>query len=348
MTKATAWCLCATLTAAGFAVAEDARPSADRDLPPPARQAIRAGVEFLATVQGEDGSWLSDGQTGRYPVAMTSLAGLALLANGSSCYAGPHASHVRAAVEYLLRHADPDTGLIGSRAAGRPMFGHGFAMLFLAQVYGSEGQTALARRIRHVLESAIALTARSQSARGGWYYSPDSDEDEGAVTITQVQGLRACANAGLAVPAQTVQGGLDYVRKSVNEDGGISYRAGTPGDSRAGITCAALATMLSAGLYDDPMLDGALAFALANTSTSAPSRAGGTHFYYSHLYLSQALYFRGGPGWADYFAGIRSWLISAQNDDGSWDGDYIGRVYGTSVALLVLQLPHNNMPMLQP
>ena len=80
---------------------------------------------------------------------MTSLAGLALLANGSSCYAGPHAEHVRAAVEYLLRHADPDTGLIGSSAAGRPMFGHGFAMLFLAQVYGSEGQTALARRIRH-------------------------------------------------------------------------------------------------------------------------------------------------------------------------------------------------------
>ncbi len=322
-------------------------PSVERDLPPEARQAVEAGVNSLLRTQNPDGSWLSDGGTGRYPIAMTALAGLALLANGSTCYSGPHAAAVRGAVEYLLRHADAETGLIGGQESGRPMFGHGFAMLFLAEVYGSEGQPALRRRIRAVLTGAVGLTARTQSRRGGWYYTPDSVEDEGAVTITQMQGLRACANAGIPVPVQTVEKALDYIRRSANPDGGIAYQAGVPGDSRAGITCAALATMYAAGLYEDELVEGALRYARQNVALAAPSRAGGTHFFYSHLYLSQVMYYRGGTDWQDYFSGLRAWLLEAQNEDGSWNGDYIGRTYGTAVALLVLQLPYNNLPILQ-
>jgi hypothetical protein len=326
--------------------AEDG-PTAGRDLSPEAEQTIAEGIAFLVRTQNPDGSWLSDGSTGRYPVAMTALAGLALLANGNTCYAGPLAPNVRAGVEYLLQRTDGESGLISAQESGRPMFGHGFAMLFLAEVYGSEGQSALQRRIRHVLLSAVALTARTQSERGGWYYTPDSSEDEGAVTITQVQGLRACADAGIPVPADTVQKALDYIRRSVNPDGGIAYRAGIPGESRPGITCAALATMYAAGLYEDEMVENALRYARQNVPLSAPRRTGGTHFFYAHLYLSQVMYFRGGPDWQNYFAGIRSWLLGVHNEDGSWDGDYIGRAYGTSVALLVLQLPYNNMPVLQ-
>ena len=334
-------CLCMGATAA------DRGPSADRNLPPEARAAIQRGVAFLATSQNSDGSWLSDGRTGRYPGAMTALAGLALLANGSTPYSGPHAANVRRAVEYLLQHADPETGLIAGEDAGRPMFGHGFAMLFLAQVYGSEGQPALTRRVEAVLRKAVELTAGAQNPKGGWYYTPTATEDEGAVTVTQMQGLRACANAGIAVPAGTVEKGLNYIRRSVNKDGGIAYQAGVPGDSRPGITCAAVATMYAAGLYEDPMVEAALRYAQGNVSTSAPSRAGGTHFFYTHLYLSEVMYFRGGQAWEDYFNAIRTWLAGAQNEDGSWNGDYIGLAYGTSAALLILQLPYNNLPVLQ-
>ena len=322
-------------------------PSAGRDLPPESERAIRAGIAFLVNTQAADGSWLSDGTTGRYPVAITSLAGLALLANGNTCTSGPHASAVRAAVEFVLKSADAESGLIGEEDPGRPMFGHGFAMLFLAEAYGSSGQGALDRRIRQTLARAIALTARSQSVAGGWYYTPDSTLDEGAVTVTQMQGMRACANAGIPVPPETVARALGYIRLSARADGGIAYRAHESEDSRPGITCAGLAVMLAAGLYQDPLIDGALAYARENVPLAGRSPAGGTHFFYSHMYLSQVMYFRGGQEWRDYFDGIRTWLVSAQAEDGSWQGDYIGRAYGTASALMILQLPYNHLPVLQ-
>jgi len=302
-------------------------PSIERDLTPAAREAIRAGIAFLVSAQNSDGSWLTDGATGRYPTAMTALGGLALLAHGSTCYSGPQARNVR--------------------LAGRPMFGHGFAMLFLAQVYGSEGQPALRRRIRDVLERAVGLTARAQGELGGWYYTPDATNHEGAVTVTQMQGLRACANAGIPVPGQTVQKALNYIRQSVNADGGIAYRAAVPGDSRPGITCAALATLHALGQYEGEMVENALRYARDNVPLSAPTPAGGQHFYYSHFYLSQVMYFRGGQAWRDYFQALSRWLAEAQDVDGSWNGEYIGKVYGTSVALLILQLPYNSLPVFQ-
>jgi len=278
---------------------------------------------------------------------MSALAGLALLANGNTCYSGPHADNVRQAVEYLLQHADGETGLIGGQDAGRPMFGHGLALLFLAEVYGSQAQPTLQARIGAVLAKAVGLTARAQNKLGGWYYTPDSTQDEGAVTITQAQGLRACADAGIAVPPQTIEGALNYIRRCANPDGGIAYRAGEPGESRPAITCAAIATMYASGLYQGEFVERALRYARENVPLTGPARQGGVHFFYAHLYLSQVMYFRGGRAWEDYFSGIRDWLLDAQNDDGSWSGDYVGTTYGTAIALLVLQLPYNNLPVLQ-
>jgi hypothetical protein len=337
----------AAVLLAGPADGAPGGPNRTADLPPAARTAVRAGIDFLVANQGPDGSWLSDGQTGQYPVAMTALAGLALLAEGNTPYSGPHADAVRRAVEYLIQRADPETGLVGSEDAGRPMFGHGFSMAFLAEVYGSGARASLQQRIRTVLLRAIALTARSQSPRGGWYYTADSEQDEGAVTITQAQGLRACANAGLPVPAETMERALAYLHASVNPDGGIAYRAGEPGSSRPAITCAAVATMYAAGLYTGDMVEGALAYALETVPGTAPSRSGGSHFFYAHLYLSQVMYFRGGEEWTEYFRPVRDWLVQAQDEDGSWSGEFIGRTYGTSVALLILQLPANSLPLLQ-
>ncbi len=311
------------------------------------QRAIERGIAYLISTQNPDGSWLSEGRTGRYPAAMTALATLALLAEGNGCYSGPHAANVRNGVEFLLRSSDPETGLIGEYEAGRPMFGHGFAMLTLALVHGSEGQVQLHERVRVVLQRAVDLTVRSQGELGGWYYTPDADNDEGAVTVTQAQGLRACANAGIAVPQTAVDRAMAYLENSANPDGGMAYRASRPGESRAGITCGALATMQALGIYEGRLVERALAFARQNVPLTSPNPAGGGHFYYSHLYLSQVLHFRGGEQWDSYFDTLSGWLVDAQQPDGSWNGDYIGKVYGTAVALLILQLPQEALPIQQ-
>ena len=126
-----------------------------------------------------DGAWRSGSNYGSYPCAMTSLAGLALMAGGNTPVEGEYAVNVRRAVDSVPSCANP-TGLIARMGEEqRPMYAHGFAMLFLSEAYGMEQDAARQARIRTVLEKAIKLTGQSQSADGGWLYTPDSGGEEG-------------------------------------------------------------------------------------------------------------------------------------------------------------------------
>jgi hypothetical protein len=72
------------------------------------------------------------------------------------------------------------------------------------------------------------------------------------------------------------------------------------------------------------------------------------HDYYTHLYASQAFYMAGDKYWDKYFPTTRDELLKMQNaNDGYWEGDGIGRTYGTSIALIVLQLPYKFLPVYQ-
>ncbi|MFN6195058.1 MAG: hypothetical protein ACK5BN_14695, partial [Planctomycetota bacterium] len=50
----------------------------------PTQEAIERGLEWLARTQASDGSWRNAGGYGSYPAAMTGLAGMALIASGST------------------------------------------------------------------------------------------------------------------------------------------------------------------------------------------------------------------------------------------------------------------------
>ena len=51
--------------------------------------------------------------------------------------------------------------------------------------------------------------------------------------------------------------------------------------------------------------------------------------------------------WDKYFPAARDQLIGMQGGDGSWSGDGIGEVYGTSIAVIILQLPFKYLPVFQ-
>ena len=66
-------------------------------------KAVRSGLDYLARTQADDGAW-HDGQGGQaYPVAMTALAGTALLANGNTPTRGRYAAQLQRGTEYLLQ-----------------------------------------------------------------------------------------------------------------------------------------------------------------------------------------------------------------------------------------------------
>ena len=305
--------------------------------------AIKRGLDYLARTQNRDGSWRSAGGYGTYPVAMTALAGTALICSGSTTTRGPYAVKVRRAVDFVLR-SSMSNGLISNlQEEARPMYGHGFSLIFMAEVHGIEEEVARQRQVHRVVKKAVELVARSQSAAGGWLYAPDDNGDEGSVTITQVQGLRAARNAGIAVPTKVIRAAVKYIADCQNGDGGISYSLSSRGSSRPAITAAAVAVLYNAGKYDDPMAEKALAYA----QRTLPVSSSGGHHYYAHYYLAQALYQRGGADWDKYYAKMSRWLLSSQRSDGSWQGDGVGSTYGTSVALTILQLPYAKLPIYQ-
>jgi hypothetical protein len=275
---------------------------------------------------------------------MTSLAGIALVANGNTPTRGKYAPELGRAVGFILSSRRRGGLITAPAEEARSMYGHGFSMLFLAQVIGMEEDRERREEIQTALARAVDLTARSQSSMGGWLYTPDSTGDEGSVTVTQIQALRACRNVGVKVPKATIDRAVQYIEKSANPDGGISYRAGMSG-SRPPITAAAVATLYNAGQYDSPIAEKAILYCDRHISVSG--QGGGGHYYYPHLYLAQAYYQAGGERWKKYFPKMRDWLISNQREDGSWQGDGVGTTYGTAIALIILQLPYKYLPICQ-
>jgi hypothetical protein len=311
-----------------------------------AEKSIEKGLAYLARTQSRDGSWRTGSNYGSYPTTMTSLAGLALMAGGNTPVEGKYAANVRKALDYVLSCADPKTGLIARTGEEqRPMYSHGFSMLFLAEAYGMEQDATRQARIKRVIEKAAELTKRSQSGDGGWLYTPDSGGDEGSVTVTQIQGLRAARNAGIKVPKDVIEKAVLYIEKSANKDGGIRYTARGGGSSRPPITAAAVAVLYNAGEYENPVAERCLEY-MKKLMKGNRSRYSG-HQFYTMLYLGQAMYLSSEENWNEYFPQTRDDLLKTQAGNGSWNGDGVGTTYGTAIALLTLQLPYKYLPILQ-
>jgi squalene cyclase len=309
-------------------------------------EAIKRGLDWLARNQGTDGCWRNSGGYGSYPAAMTGLAGMAMIAGGSTPTRGKYYEAVRRAVTFLKKNADGGSGVISVPAEeGRSMYGHGFATLFLASVYGMEEDIKEQEKLKRVLDKAVSLIASAQSSAGGWIYTPDSGGDEGSVTVTQIQALRASRMAGIVVDKKTIDRAVDYIKKCQNSDGSIRYSLNSGGDGRPAITAAGVAVLYNAGVYDDqPFVDKAVQYCKKSIQISVDNTG---HHFYTHLYWSQALFQRGGSDWTDYYAKKSAWLLKQQKKDGSWDGDGVGSVYGTAIALTMLQLPYAYAPIYQ-
>ncbi len=318
-------------------------PSDFQEIIPQQDEAVEKALAWLARNQAKDGSWRSEGQVGTYQMAMTGLAGLALLAAGHSPGRGRFGLNIERAIEFVLKHQDSD-GLIVSGNDGQQMYGHGFAMTFLAEAYGMNPGAESTQRVKRALARAVRKTQQSQSNRGGWYYSPNSGADEGSVTVTQVQALRSARNAGIDVPEAVLNHAIEYVHLCQNSDGGIRYSVQSGQSSSVALTAAGAEVFMMAGRYKAKEAARACEYLKRNLD---PNRTRLNHDVYTNFYGAQAMFQIGGDYWARYFKAIRQRLFSEQSADGSWNGDNIGSTYGTAVATMILCLPYRYLPIFQ-
>ncbi len=365
--------LLAAVCALLFVVAPRARAD---EVPDKYRESIGKGLEWLAKQQQRDGHFGANGN--QYTVSMTALAGMAFLMEGSTIRVGKYAEHIRKAVEWLMDRSQKNNqrdGLIGNpnnpTEAARYMYGHGFAMMFLACAYDEVPNAKQQERLKDILTRAVKYTINAQSSRGGFYYTSKAeggDRDEGSVTITQVQALRACRNAGLSVPKAVIKNVYRYLKDCTSPRGQVYYSFQSKME-RPAITAAAVACLFNAGEYKDELGKKWLkACQTAIPMQLGAAQPGGIrigHDEYTHYYYAQCLYVLGEDGWEKLFgrtpeADRLTWtkyrdtvfdqLVRAQNADGSWSsggGFSVGPVYSTAIYLTIMQLDKGTLPIYQ-
>ncbi len=317
-----------------------------KHITPETLRSVVKGLDYLSAKQADDGSWIMGGGEG-YPVAMTALAGTAMLAHGNSPTRGKYAKNVQGAVEYIVRCATPTGLLTGpSQDSGQPMHGHGFALMFLACVYGMITKESLRQKVQAAVRKAVTLTSQGQSLQGGWTYIPGAG-DEGSVTVTQVQALRAAHNAGFLVPKAVIEEAVRYLERCRTPEGGIQYSLLAGGGPRLPISAAAVATLYNAGQFDSTIATDCLKYVWDKFRATEGWDKGDGHSFYAHLYAAQGFYMAGDQYWDAYFPATRDQLLSMQGPEGAWHGDGIGEVYGTSIATIILQLPYKYLPIFQ-
>lgn len=315
---------------------------------PAVERAVSKGLDWLVRKQSRRGSWAAN--DGRYPTAMTALAGTALLMEGSTTTQGKYAEAIRQAVDYLVSRSRSN-GLIGDpKTDDRYTYGHGFSMLFLSQVLGEEEDERRREELVSVLARAVEFSGRAQTKDGGWGYvsaKDGNDFDEGSTTITQVQGLRGCRNAGIPVPREIIDKAIAYIHKCTMPDGGVQYSS-KGGGGRPAISAAAIACLFNAGEEDDTHVPRMLDYAQKHLGNIANNGFG--HWHYAHYYYAQVMYREGGRQWTTYRDLIEKRLVSEAQQDGGgvfWPQGYIGHVYTTATNLTILQLDKGTLPIYQ-
>ncbi len=316
------------------------------------RSVIGQGLRYLASNQiGEGRSKGAFGNSGYAAgVAVTALSGLAFLCSGSTPVSGPYRANIRACTDFILRNVR-DSGYISENDATRRfsnMYGHGYAMLYLSQVYGMSMRAEMEEK----LAKAVKMTCEIQNRLGGWRYQPVINDADLSITICQVMALRAAHSAGFQVSNEVREKTVSYVDSCQNPDGSFHYTE-KGGRTTLALTAAGVVSYYSAGIYEGPKIDKALKWIYDHR----PGKASGQtvspmNYYYAHYYAVQAMWhaqLQHPRYWNAWYPLIRDELIEERRGrDGTWPDNRVGPEFGTAMSCIILQMPFNYVPVFSP
>ncbi|MDO4571060.1 MAG: terpene cyclase/mutase family protein [Planctomycetia bacterium] len=283
--------------------------------------------------------------------AISALVGMAFLSNGSTPYDGPDAKYVRMCLLALKKQVR-DNGLIASEGVSEQsmMYAHGFALTFFAECYGMcHTQSELSNTIgdaelRGIIEKGIELIVAAQNQDGGWRYSVVPKDEDVSVSACLLVALRACRNAGIDAPAETVERGIDYLLQCQNPDGGFRYRL-AEGPSAYPRSAAVVAALCAAGEYETEPVQKALRYLDKFPAGAYPTSDG--YYFYAQYYAVQAYRLCAtNEAWSAWYATAAEELCRTQRSNGAWSSA-ISIDYATASAIIVLTAPKNFLPVFE-
>jgi hypothetical protein len=356
-------CLSQLLATEAFSQSQQAPPSLQRTSPTPrdpVDMAIDRGLNFLLTLQRNDGAITEKD----YDTTMTALAIMALASTGvTPSSPGPRGDAVRNGLNFVLREDRQEpTGYYGNRDGSR-MYGHGIITLMLSELLGMGSDALQDQLIQLRCQRAIDLILSAQQAskpvlyRGGWRYSPNSNDSDLSVSVWHLMALRSAKNDGWPIPANAIQDAIGFLERSYTVR--LDSR-GQPAEPKAGfgylpesnqpsfaMTAAGLLALQVCGEYDSPLVSGAAEWLLDH-----PPQAHDRFFFYGMYYYAQGMYQRGGVHAETANRLVSALLLERQQADGSWaapSGEELGagRSYATSLAILSLSVKYHYLPIYQ-
>jgi hypothetical protein len=307
-------------------------------VPRDVREMYDRGLQYLAASQTETGEW-TGGQPGP---AVTGLGLMVFLASGEDPNFGPYSNHVRKALRNIITAQDPATGILGNS-----MYHHGFAMLALAEAYGTVDDRNLwpnrpkERTVGQALELAVraAITSQKRNSFGGWRYSPSGTDADTSVSGAVLVGLLAARNAGIEVPDVAIDKAISYYKQMTSSGGMVGYSGGMGGfgDSMARSSIAALVYAVSRR-KDLPEFKATVNY-LKQQLEQLPQG----YAEYARYYEAQALFQGDVAAWEKWNKLLIRQLKQAQKPDGSFQGQF-GPGLSTSMSLLALALNYRFLP----
>jgi len=313
------------------------------------------GIAWLTENQAANGSWGK-----QYTVAVTSFACLAQMAALDEPFEGAAGKSLVRGLNHILSKQTEGKFIPQGHTW---IHGQGFATLALSEAYGRSLGCKIkpdldVEKLRGVVAKAVDVIAKSQSASGGWWYTPGSPGNhEGSTTVCAVQALVSADNYGVQIDKQVLARGFEYLKKCQNPDGGFDYKMGPGTVSMKEGTAGGVATLGLMRKFDYMVMINGYRFLLKIT----PQAIGRERFpYYGHFYGIMGMRLLGQEMKAyrekisSYIGGAEKDLLSWQRQDGSWpvkawvkaNAGGETDAYATAFATLTLSIPDGRLSIL--
>lgn len=335
------------------------------DFDPPTRQEVQAGIEgglrWLAAQQIVDGPEAGSWAGQRYRTATASFAGLAFLANGHHPGRGAYGEAAARAMRFVQASMD-SRGYLGAR--DNTMYVHAICSLFGLSYLGLSEDRETERELAAWCRRSVALILEAQQVRkasadrGGWRYTPNSRDSDLSVTSWMLLVLHAARQCGFEVDPAVFRAALGYVNRAFVEtpqgDAGFVYRPGVSRAPEPGVT--GVAVCVKSLL--EPEADERLRKAVAYLRSFPPAWGGEQHkgyFFFGTFYMAQGMFQLGEGEWDGFAPRLQRVLLDHQHGDGHWElppdnkrqSHLAGTAYATALAVLILSLDKQYLPMYQ-
>lgn len=322
---------------------------------------VEASLAWLAETQKSDGSYDTKFGGVNGQVVVTSLAGLAFLASGSTPRSGPYAKNIEEAAEFVMKNCGKEFDFGGLGGGGgnwnQTNWAYGYAPVFLGEVY----RHAPTDELKKKLEEMIQTIARNQEKSGGWAHGPGGPNALGYVELQIVGNWCLCAlgtlkRLGFKIPQATVDKGVAYAVSTSSGDGGVGYsdQPGQKGIGDAGRTAGCIWAFSLLGLTKHPFYPKMASFFKREMENIPNGHVSPVMHFTASAFACMHL---GAAYWKDFMELFRLEILAARRPDGTFSARpteesvamhsnndrEMGPVWTTASYVLIMQLPKGKL-----